>query len=555
MSKEARTIGTRRPAVAGAALVVAAGLIAGCSGSSSSSSTLACPSKHGTAVTGSAPAGTGRPAASWTQPGADMANTRYVASAITSTDVSKLGVAWTVPLTIPTARTDGAYATTPVIVNGVVYVQDLESDVMAISLATGKVLWRHDYNSPNAGPDGVNVAGGVVYAATNSAAVALDATTGAQLWSRTLIGNDHEGIAMAPGYNHGTVYVSTEPVNATVGQYLPGGEGILWALNAGTGAPEWSWNSVQNLWGNPGVNSGGGLWYTPSFDAQGNIYMGVANPGPLFGTKKYPLGSSRPGPDLYTDSVVKLSPAGKLLWYYQLTPHDLYDWDLQNPPVLTTANGRPVVIDGGKAGILIELDAQTGKLLWQRPVGGHDGHQNDGLLTEHATPASRGLLPAQYCLEPSLYGGILTQLASNGSATFAAVNDLALPATPVDYTGSETAVLGAVENASGEMVAVNQDTGTVEWDTLLPSSPYGAATVTNDVVFTTTFKGDLYALDASTGAILFKTPMSAGSNAPVAVDGDYIIAGAGAALSTTQRDMIIAYKLGATGKLPDTVGS
>ena len=123
------------------------------------------------------------------------------------------------------------------------------------------------------------------------------------------------------------------------------------------------------------------------------------------------------------------------------------------------------------------------------------------------------------------------------------------------YTGSEATVLGAVENASGEMVAVNQDTGTVAWDTLLPSSPYGAATVTNDVVFTTTFKGDLYALDASTGAILFKTPMSAGSNAPVAVDGDYIIAGAGAALSTTQRDMIIAYKLGATGKLPDTVGS
>ena len=484
-----------------------------------------------------------------------MASTRYVASGITSTDVSRLGVAWTVPLTISTARTDGAYATTPVIVNGVVYVQDLESNVMAISLATGKVLWSHDYNSPNGGPDGVTVAGGVVYAATNNAAVALDAATGAQLWSRTLIGNDHEGIAMASGYDHGTVYVSTVPANATVGVYLPGGEGILWALNARTGAPEWSWNQVQDLWGNPGVNSGGGLWYTPSFDAQGNIYLGIANPGPLFGTKKYPLGSSRPGPDLYTDSVVKLSPAGKLLWYYQLTPHDLYDWDLQDPPVLSTANGRPVVIDGGKAGILIELDAQTGKLLWQRPVGGHDGHQNDGLLTEHATPTSRGFLPAQYCLEPSLYGGILTQLASNGSTTFAAVNDLALPATPTGYTGSETAVLGAIENATGEMVAVNQDTGTVAWDTLLPSSPYGAATVTNDVVFTTTFKGDLYALDAATGAILFKTPLSAGSNAPVAVDGDYVIASAGAAFSSKERDMIIAYKLGATGKLPDTAGS
>ena len=556
MSNEASTVGGRRPAVACAALVVAAGLIVGgCSSSSSSSgssSTLACPSKRGTAVTGTAPAGTGRPAAGWTQPGADMANTRYVASAITSTNVSKLGVAWTVPLTISTAHTDGAYATTPVIVNGVVYVQDLESDVMAISLATGKVLWSHDYNSPNGGPDGVSVAGGVVYAATAKSAVALDAATGTQLWSRTLIGNDHEGIAMAPGFNHGTVYVSTVPANVT-GQYLPGGEGILWALNARTGAPEWSWNSVQNLWGNPGVNSGGGLWYTPSFDAQGNIYLGVANPGPLFGTKSYPLGSSRPGPDLYTDSVVKLSPAGKLLWYYQLTPHDLYDWDLQDPPVLSTANGRPVVIDGGKAGILIELDAQTGQLLWQLPVGGHDGHENDGLLTEHATPTSRGL-SAREVLPRAEH--LRRHPDPAGQQRFHRLRRRQRPRAagdPAGPTGSAASVIGAVEKATGEMVAVNQDTGTVAWDTPLPSSPYGAATVTNDVVFTTTFHGDLYALDAATGAILFKTPMSAGSNAPVAVDGDYVIAGAGAALSSTQRDMIIAYKLGATGKLPDTV--
>jgi glucose dehydrogenase len=77
----------------------------------------------------------------WTQPGADQANTCNVASAITSADVSKLGVAWTVPLTMPTVHTSGAYATTPVVVNGVVYVQDLDSDVFAISLASGKVLW------------------------------------------------------------------------------------------------------------------------------------------------------------------------------------------------------------------------------------------------------------------------------------------------------------------------------------------------------------------------------------------------------------------------------
>src|ERR1700726_3703626 len=174
MSNEASTIGARRPAVAGAALVIAAALIAGgCSSSSSSSSALACPSKHGTAVTGSAPAGTGRPAAGWTQPDADLASTRYVASAITSTNVSKLGGAWAVPLTMSAAHTDGAYATTPVIVNGVVYVQDLDSDVFAISLATGKVLWTHDYNSANGGPDGANVVGGVVYGATAKAAGAL----------------------------------------------------------------------------------------------------------------------------------------------------------------------------------------------------------------------------------------------------------------------------------------------------------------------------------------------------------------------------------------------
>ena len=553
MGNEASAIGRRRLAVTGAALLVAAGLIAGCSSSTSSSSrALACPSKHGTPVTGTAPPATGRPAAGWTQPDADLTSNRYVASAITSANVSKLGVAWTVPLTMNTTHTDGAYATTPVIVNGVVYVQDLDSDVFAISLASGKVLWTHDYDSPNGGPDGVNVVGEVVYAATAKAAVALDARTGAQLWSRTLIGNDHEGIAMAPGFDNGTVYVSTVPANVKT-VYGAGGQGILWALNAKTGAPEWSWNQDQNLWGNPSVNSGGGLWYEPSFDAQGNIYLGIGNPAPIFGTASYPLGSSRPGPDLYTDSVVKLSPAGKLLWYYQLTPHDLYDWDLQNPPVLTTADGRPVVIDGGKAGIIIELDAQTGKLLWQRPVGGHDGHQNDGLLTEHATPTSHDPLPAKYCLEPSLYGGMLTQLASNGSTTFAAVNDFALPASPTGFAGSIASQYKAFYNAVGEMVAVNQDTGAVIWDTPLPSSPFGAATVTNDVVFTTTFKGYLYALDAASGAILFKTPMSAPTNAPVAVDGDYVIAGAGAAQSRTQRNMIIAYKLGTAGKLPDTV--
>ena len=79
--------------------------------------------------------------------------------------------------------------------------------------------------------------------------------------------------------------------------------------------------------------------------------------------------------------------------------------------------------------------------------------------------------------------------------------------------------------------------------------------MTSSVVFTTTFHGDLYALNAATGAILREIPLSAGANAPVAIDGDCVIAGAGVPLSKTQQPMIIAYKLGGTGKLPETVGS
>src|SRR6266516_6723201 len=293
-----------RTGAASVTLLAASPAVAGCSGTASHASAPSCSGKHAAgAAASSVPGGSASPgvAPAWTLPGADMQNTRDVASAITASNVAQLGVAWCVPVESPglarSAGLDDGYSTTPVVVNGVVYLQDIESNVMAIKLATGKVLWTHNYSSENGGPDGVNVANGVVYAATNHAAVALSAATGRQLWSRTLIGNNREGIDMAPGYNHGTVYVSTVPVNPTVGEYLGGAKATLWALNAQTGAPEWSWDEVGSLWGKPRINSGGGLWDPPSFDAQGNIYIGVANPGPLGGARGYPWGTSRPGPD------------------------------------------------------------------------------------------------------------------------------------------------------------------------------------------------------------------------------------------------------------------
>ena len=545
-------LGLRRRNAAGAVLLALASLLIVACGSSS---------KKTTTTTTSAAV-----AAGWTLPGANLHNTRDVASSINASNVSKLGVAWTVP--IKATGVFGGYATTPVVVNGVVYTQDLDSNVEAIQLSTGKVLWTHVYNSPNEGPDGVNVANGTVYATTASSAVALQAATGEQLWTTSLIRNDHEGIDMAPGYYNGTVYVSTVPGNATTGFYLGNGKATLWALNAQTGAKDWSFDEVQNLWSNDpklqDINSGGGQWDPPSFDSQGDVYIGVANPAPLGGAPTYPWGSSRPGANLYTDSVVKLSPQGKLLWYYQLTPHDLNDWDMNNSPVLTTANGQPVAIDAGKAGILIELNAQTGKLLWSLPVGVHNGYTHAGLVTDNMTPAqaAKSSLGKSMSFEPGELGGVESQLASNGSTTFAAVNNLettlpstgqVIPTNPAALKKFFTAFLAQVAKGTGEVVAVNQDTGKITWDDKLPSSPYGAATLTNNVVFTTTYNGHLMAFNTANGAVLLNKPLSAATNAPVTVDGDYVITAASYPQSKTQQPLIIAYKLGATGTLPDTV--
>ena len=104
------------------------------------------------------------------------------------------------------------------------------------------------------------------------------------------------------------------------------------------------------------------------------------------------------------------------------------------------------------------------------------------------------------------------------------------------------------------MVAVNQDTGKIEWDDKLPSTPYGAATVTGNVVFTTTYSGYLYAFNAATGAILLRKPLLAMTDTPVTIDGDYVITGTGVAPTAKHQPLIIAYKLGATGKLPATGG-
>lgn len=467
-------------------------------------------------------------------PGVDAVNSRNVkGSPIDSSNVSGLEEAWSLPLTAQSSF--GAHSSSPVIAGGVIYSQDLESNVQAIDLESGEVLWTKKYSEPSQGPNGVVVAGGMVLGATAKAAFALDQETGKEVWSTTLVTKPAgEGIDMAPGYHDGLVYVSTVPLTAT--ELYPGaGVGTLWALDAKTGAKKWHFDTVpKSLWGDPEVNSGGGLWQPPSFDGKGFVYFGTGNPAPYPGTSAKPWGSSRPGPNLHTDSMVKLdAETGKLQWAYQQTPHDLYDWDFQDPPLLIQAGGRELAIGAGKSGIVVALDAKTGKPVWKRPVGTHNGHDEDGLL------AMRGETSKikEGTVFPGTLGGVIAPMATDGKTVF-------VPVVNHPATISATAGLGESGSMSGELVAIDAASGKPRWNAQLESAAFGAPTVVNDVVFATSFEGGVHAFDAKSGGELWVTTLPAAINTSVSVSGDTLIAPAGLPSAQGQTAELVAYRLG-----------
>jgi alcohol dehydrogenase (cytochrome c) len=478
------------------------------------------------------------PSATWSQPNGNLAGTRWMSGPINSQTVARLGQAWSVPIVAPTnaARWPGGYTASPVVANGVVYTQDLDSNVYAIQLATGKVLWTTVYTSAIPGPNGVAYADGKVFAANETNAFALDARTGKEIWSVQLVRNDVEGIDMAPGVHGDTVYFSTVPGNKS--SYLaPGGQGVLWALDTKTGATKWKFDTVPaDLWGHPDINSGGGLWYPPTFDQQGNVYISIANPLPFPNMPGNTFGASRPGPNLYTNSVVKLDQhTGKIVWYNQVLPHDIYDWDLQNSPVLATAGGRPVVIGSGKAGILYEFDQRTGKTIWQTPVGVHNGHDNDNLLAMNGQP-----MPAfPYVVEPGVLGGMPAPIAVDGTTVYAAVNNYAVTWTPSPPPAPAA-------TSSGELVAVDLVTGKVKWEHQLTVSPYGGTTVVNDLVFTTTYDGVVHAVNTHTGQEVWQQTLPTVTNTPVVINGPYLFTAASWPQTADQTAQILAFRLGAT---------
>ena len=550
----------------GAFALAMLGLLAGCSSGSSSSnasptSEAASPSATMSATASATASGTttastasetppevqNAAATDWVAANNGYANARVAnQSSIDSSNIDTLGVSWARAVNAPAALAFGVLAANPVVLNGVVYMQDLDSNVYALDEATGKTIWAQNLDVATEGPDGVAVGYGHVYAATRTTMYALNIDTGEIDWQQKLVDSDTAGIDIQPVVFNGMVYTSTVP--GTVEKFYAGGDsGIIYALDAQTGEVKWSFDTVdsKDIWGNPDINSGGGAWYPAAVDPKtGVTYWGTGNPGPWPGTDKYPSGTSRPGPNLYTNSLIALDgKSGELLWYNQVKPHDLFDHDLQISPILVDMQKGdqtvPGVVAAGKMGIVYGFDRKTGELLWQNAVGKHLNDQLDQL------PA-----PGSDKIEvwPSLIGGVETPMAYADGVIYETNIDI-----PSKFDGSSYEV--DLSTGKGQIYAIDVNDGKTLWkQDLTTGMPLGGATVVNDLVITATNDGTMYAFKRDTGEQVWKMKAPVGINAQPAVVGDTIVWPAGVP-SKDQPPLIVALKLGATGDFAATQGT
>ena len=459
------------------------------------------------------------PSGSWPFPNADLANTRQApGSVISSANVSQLQQAWTFRIASKPDGGVGTLAMSPVVVNGVVYIQDMQANVYALDLATGKLRWEYQVNTQELGgpgPDGVAVVGGRVYGDTPHTAFALSAATGKPVWvDRSLLNSSQGAFSIQPQAVAGRVYLASSLANG------PGG-GILLALDAATGRVIWKFNTMTG--NDTAVRAdqagSGGAWESPLVGTDGSVTFGIGNPYQSAATA-----IAHPEPLLYSDSAVNLDAAtGKLRWYYQAVPNDFQDHDLQTSPIAAAINGTSVLIDSGKMGYVYAVNARTGALLWKTPVGEHNGHDNDSVLAlEHKLQ-----LKAPFTIEPGELGGVLSNPAVADDTVYVSTVD-----EPIIYS-KLTEILGSgiIHPPTGEFEALNLATGKVEWDTKLPQMALGAATVSNNLVFTTLYSGELIAMNRTTGAIVYRHQLPTSTNAPLVIAGNTVIVSAGGPLT------------------------
>ncbi|MBB6247912.1 PQQ-binding-like beta-propeller repeat protein [Rhodanobacter sp. A1T4] len=475
--------------------------------------------------------------ADWLLHGRDYANQRFSPlKEINDSNVKSL----TAVALVQTGITS-SFETTPIVVNGVMYattpVVDSKMKIIALHADTGDIIWESTYNVGNfkicCGPvnRGVAVGYGNVYVATLDARlIALNAATGDVLWN-VGVADPTVGYSetMAPQLYKGKVIVGSS-----------GGEwairGFVAAYDATTGKQAWRWQSTdpKSFAGDAWQRGGGMVWTTPAVDPErGLLIFSTGNPNPDL------YGAGRKGDNLYTDSIVALNvDTGKLAWYYQEVPHDVWDYDAVSNVVLfdvqdTRGKTIPAAGEAGKTGWFYIVDRRNGKLI-RKSQPFVDQSKN-----MFAQPTKEGvqMLPganggAEW--SPPAYSPLTHAvyiLGMNQLMTFTTGDDPGFQPGSMRLGSSFTNVpKDPIQN--GTFTAINVDTGNIAWQYHAAQPLIGGALATaGNLVFMGEGDGYFDAFDATSGKKLWRFNLGAGVNAPpisYSVDGvQYIAVGAG----------------------------
>lgn len=307
--------------------------------------------------------------ANWTSYNGDYTGRRYSSlQEINLKNVGQLRAAW-----VFHPGNSQRLEVTPVVIRGVMYVTSA-NDVFALDAKTGRVVWHYQRPVSSGLLDdaaahknrGVAVWRRFVYSETDDAhLLCLDGRSGSLLWDVQYADKaKHYGATSAPLVIKNTVIVGTSGGDSGV-------RGFLAAFDAMTGKEKWRFWTVpapgefgSESWpGDSYLHGGGTTWMPGTYDPELNtLYWTTGNPAPDF------VGDSRPGDDLYTACLLALDPdTGKLKWYFQFTPHDLYDFDANETPLLidATANGTPrrLIVQANRNGFFYVLDRTNGRFL------------------------------------------------------------------------------------------------------------------------------------------------------------------------------------------------
>jgi alcohol dehydrogenase (cytochrome c) len=308
-------------------------------------------------------------AANWSSYNGDYTGQRYSAlDQINTRNVKDLRAQW-----VFHSPNSDSLEVTPVVFDGMMFVTSA-NDAYALDAQTGRIVWRYSRPVTQGLIDdasqhhnrGVALWHSHVFMETDNAhLLCLDARSGHLLWDVAYTdGNKNYGATSAPLIVKDKVLVGTSGGDDGV-------RGFVAAFDAESGKEAWRFWTIPAP-GEPGSESWPGdmykhgcgtTWMPGTFDPELNtIYWGTSNPCPDFD------GDPRPGDDLYTDSVLALNPdTGKLKWYFQFTPHDLYDYDATETPVLIDSDfgGQPrkLLAEANRNGFFYVLDRTNGKFL------------------------------------------------------------------------------------------------------------------------------------------------------------------------------------------------